>query len=255
MKSLIIDDERKARNLLRTILTEFCPEVVEIYEAEDLPSGVLSINKYNPDIVFLDVEMPEYAGTQILDFFDKTQINFQINFQIVFTTAYNEYAMKAFELNAISYLLKPLRAKHVKEAVAKVMAISTSKQINTQLQELNNILKNKSFDKIGLPISDGILFVKLEEIFYIQADGMYSKVFTETNGSKTISKPLKYFENLLKSKEEFFRVHRSFLINMNHIKQITRKDGGYILMENDALVSASKKKITETIELLEVKLT
>ncbi len=248
MKSLIIDDEPKARNLLRTILKESCPLVTEIHEAEDLPSGVLSINKYLPDIVFLDVEMPGYAGTQILNFFEKSQINFQI----VFTTAYNKYAMKAFEINAISYLLKPLRSKHVKEAVEKVAAISSNTQINTQLQELSSILKNKPFDKIGLPVSDGILFIKLNEIIYIKADGMYCSIFTINDGTQVISKPLKYFENLLIDKEEFFRVHRSFLININHIKQIVKSSGGYLLMDNDATVSASKKKIEEVIKILEV---
>ena len=116
MKALIIDDEKKARNLLRTILGEYCPDVTEIKEAADLPEGIKTINTFHPDVVFLDIEMPAYSGTQILDFFEPDDIDFHI----VFTTAYSEHAVKAFQMNAVDYLLKPLRPNQVKEAVIKV---------------------------------------------------------------------------------------------------------------------------------------
>ncbi len=248
MEVLIIDDESKARNLLKTILKEYCPNIVNIREAEDLPSGVMSINKHKPNIVFLDVEMPGYAGTQILDFFDESQINFQI----VFTTAYQEYALKAFELNAISYLLKPLRPTQVKETVKKVEELKSSHEINTQLKELSNTLKFKSFNKIGLPISDGVLFVKLDEIYYFKADGMYTEVFTINNGTQVISKPLKYFVELLQDCSDFYRSHRSFLINKNHINQVIKKDGGFVVMDNNSSINISKEKLDELSRLREI---
>lgn len=246
MVAIIIDDESKARNLLKNILEEFCPEIKTVVEANDLPSGVMAINKNKPDVVFLDVEMPGYAGTQILDFFDEAQIKFQI----IFTTAYQEYALKAFELSAISYLLKPLRPSQVKEAVAKVSEIKSSEQINTQLKELNNALSSRVFEKIGLPITDGILFVKLDEIFYLKAEGMYTNVMTENGGVQLISKPLKYFVNLLKEIPGFYRTHRSYLINKRHINQVVKKEGGYILMDNGDSVSVSKEKLNELLKLL-----
>jgi len=247
MKALIVDDESKARNLLRTILEESCPEIVEIFEAKDLPSGVSSIHKNQPDVVFLDVEMPGYAGTQILDFFD----DLPTNFQIVFTTAYSEYAIKAFEVNAISYLLKPIRTGAVKDAVKRVSEIISSKQIHEQLKGLSNSLKTKSFGKIGLPVSDGVLFLKTEEIYYFRAEGMYTEVVTVNDGTQLISKPLKYFVELLSEKPEFFRTHRSFFINIAHIKQLVKRDGNYILMDNDDSVTASREKMDLLIDKLE----
>lgn len=248
MKVLIIDDEPKARSLLKTIVSENCPAVQEIFESEDLPSGVASINKNKIDLVFLDVEMPNYSGVQILDFFDPTDISFQI----VFTTAYSEYALKAFELNAISYLLKPLRPKQVKEAVNKVAEKISTQQVSNQLKELSSTLKSNSFTKIALPISSGVLFVKLEEIYYLKADGMYTTVFTVNQGNHFISKPLKYFVELLKDLPNFYRTHRSFLINKNHIRQVQRSDGGIVVMDNNEIIGVAKNKLEELINLKEL---
>lgn len=246
MKALIVDDESKARNLLHTILEESCPEIEVVGEAADLPSGIKAIHKHHPDIVFLDVEMPGYAGTQILEFFDESQINFHV----IFTTAYSEYAVKAFEINAISYLLKPLRPAQVKEAVVKAEAIIASQQINNHLKELSDTLKTNTFEKIGLPVSDGILFMKLEEIYYFKAEGMYTEVVTLHDEKHLISKPLRYFVTLLQDRKEFYRTHRSFLVNINYIKQLVKKDGNYILMDNGDTVSASREKMEELIPLL-----
>lgn len=248
MKAVIIDDESKARNLLRVILEEYCSDVTVITEAEDLPSGIKAIHKINPDVVFLDVEMPGYAGTQILDFLDETQINFQI----VFTTAYSDYALKAFELNAISYLLKPLRPKLVADAVLKIAEKKSKNQITTQLKELSNTLKSNTFTKIALPVSDGVMFVRLNELIYFKADGMYTHVFTVNNNKLLISKPLKYFVEMLAETPMFFRCHRSFLVNKNFIKQIVKSDGGYFLMENDDVVSASKEALSQLSQFKEI---
>jgi len=248
MNALIIDDENKARNLLKTILKEYCPEIKTIWEAKDLPSGVVAINKENPDVVFLDVEMPGYAGTQILDFFDETQINFQI----IFTTAYQEYALKAFELNAISYILKPIRPLQVKEAVKRVIEVKSNQQINIQLEALTTTLKTNSFTKIALPVSDGILFVKLNNIIYLNADGMYTRIVTTENKTHLISKPLKHFVNILSEHNCFYRTHRSYLINKNYIKQIVRKEGGHIIMDNNEMVSVSKDNIDFLLKVREL---
>ncbi len=248
MKVVIIDDEVKARNLLKTILIEYCSDIDEIYEAEDLPKGVIKINQKKPDVVFLDVEMPEYAGTQILEFFDESQINFNL----IFTTAHSNYAIKAFELNAISYLLKPLRPNQVKEAVNKVLNVKSKATINYQLKELNSTLQNKAFKKIGLPISDGVRFIKLEDIYYFKADGMYTNVYTLNDGIVLVSKPLKYFVDILTEIPDFYRTHRSYLINKNHINQLVKKDGGYVVMDNNDVVAIAKDKLSELGSLKEI---
>ena len=248
MKALIIDDENKARNLLKTILDEYCESITQIFEAKDLPSGVVAIRKENPDVVFLDVEMPQYLGTQILDFFDANEINFHI----IFTTAYSDYALKAFELNAIDYLLKPLRINQVKDAVQKVLEKQSENNISSQLEELKATLSTKKITKIGLPIAEGIQFVKLDNIFYFKAEGMYTYVYLKDSSPLLISKPLKHFVELLSDVSEFFKTHRSFFINKNYINQLVKKDGGYVLMDNGDIVAIAKDKMVELTALKEI---
>lgn len=246
LKAVIIDDEPRARNLLSKIVEEFCVEIGEVLQAEDLPSGVELIKNTNPDIVFLDIEMPEYNGTQIFDFFEKDAIDFHI----IFTTAYSEFALQAFEMNAVDYLLKPMRPNKVKEAVSKAQHKIKSENISTQLAELKSNFQSAMFQKIGLPIADGILFVELENIILMEADGMYTKIFTVDNTSQIISKPLKFFVDLLAKNNLYYRPHRSYLINIKHIKQYVRKDGNYIVMSNDEVVSISKEKRDEFLEVV-----
>ncbi|TNE53070.1 MAG: response regulator transcription factor [Bacteroidetes bacterium] len=246
MTAIIIDDESKARKLLRTILEEYCANVKVLDEAEGLSAGVELIKQLQPEVVFLDVEMPDYMGTQIMDFFE----DHEIDFKIIFTTAHSEYAVKAFEINAIDYLLKPLRPKQVKEAVGKVQENIEQKSVSEQLTELKNSFNSLNFKKIGLPISDGILFVELEDIICLEADGMYTKFYTKSNGSKLVSKPLKHFMALLEDKQEFYRPHRSFCINMRYIKQFVKKDGGHLVMDNDLIVSISREKRDEFLQIM-----
>lgn len=246
MTTLIIDDEAKARKLLTTILNEYCEEVSEVNEASNLPDGVEKIKALKPNVVFLDVEMPEYMGTQIMDFFEEGEIDFKI----IFSTAHSEYAVKAFELNAIDYLLKPLRPKQVKEAVSKAYSEIKQKTLSEQLTELKESFNTQNFKKIGLPVSDGILFIEIEDIICMEADGMYTKFYTKSNSSKLVSKPLKHFVELLGNNKDFFRPHRSYCINMRYIKQFVKKDGGYLVMDNDVIVSISKEKRDDFLHLM-----
>ncbi|MEQ8471748.1 MAG: LytTR family DNA-binding domain-containing protein [Marinoscillum sp.] len=247
MKAVIIDDEFKARNLLRILIDENCPQIKEVQDAEDLPKGVALINQFQPDIVFLDIEMPGYSGIQILDFFTPDQINFQI----IFTTAYSEYAIKAFELNAIDYLLKPLRDEQLEHAVIKAIDQIGKSKVSERLDELRNTLNVKNIKKIGLPVSNGVLFVELDDIIMMEADRMYTKVFTKSDGELLVSKPMKFFGELLREVVEFYKPHRSFLINLKHIKQYVNQDGGYIVMDNQRTVSISKDKKEEFFQVMQ----
>lgn len=247
MKALIIDDEDKARSLLQGLVKDNCPQITEIREASDLPEGVRVINEFQPDIVFLDIEMPGYLGIQLLDFFTPNQITFEI----IFTTAYSEYAIKAFDLNAVDYLLKPLRDEQVEMAVDKAINQRGKSQVSERLEELKNTFNATAIRKIGLPVSNGILFVKIDEIICLEADRMYTKVFTETNGEHLVSKPMKFFIDILKQATEFYQPHRSFLINLKHINQYVNQDGGYIIMENQKNISISREKKAEFLELMQ----
>lgn len=246
MKALIIDDEQRARNLLRILLEENCPQITEIAEAEDLPKGVALINRIQPDIVFLDIEMPGYSGIQILEFFTPEQITFEI----IFTTAYSEYAIKAFELNAIDYLLKPLRHEQVENAVKKAADQIGKSRVSERLEELRNALNVNNIRKIGLPVSNGVLFIEVDDIIMMEADRMYTKVFTGKQGEHLVSKPLKFFTDHLAGLQEFYKPHRSYLINLKHIRQYVNQDGGYIIMDNDQTVSISKEKKEEFFQVM-----
>lgn len=246
MKALIIDDEQKARNLLRILIEENCKKITQIYEAERLLEGVELIKSERPQIVFLDIEMPGNTGLEILDFIDKEDYHFEI----IFTTAYSEYAIQAIQLSAIDYLLKPIRGSMVKDAVDKALTFLGKSKINQRLSELREVLQSKQFKKIGLPVNDGIEFVSFSDIIMLEADGMYTKIAT-LEKEMLISKPLKYFDEALKNVHVFYRPHRSYLINMMHIKKYVKSDGGYIMMDNDKSVSLSKDRAEEFIALVQ----
>lgn len=246
MKAIIIDDEPKARNILNVLIEENCPKVTQIFQAEDLLSGVKIIREQEPNIVFLDIEMPEHSGLELLDFIEKDNSNFEI----IFTTAYSEYAIQAFQLAAIDYLLKPISPKQVKEAVDKCLRLMGKSHINSKLNELKESLSSSNFKKIGLPISNGIKFVPFEKIVMMEADGMYTKVTIEGEDEILISKPLKHFVESLKNIPLFYRPHRSFLISLKYVSQYIKSDGGYILMDNGASVTISKENRDQFLELI-----
>ena len=247
MKVLIIDDEPKARNLLHILIGENCPKITTVFTAEDLLSGIEIIKKEQPQLVFLDIEMPEHSGLEILDFINKEKYAFEI----IFTTAYSEYAIKAFELSAIDYLLKPITDTALIKAVDKVFNTIGKSEINKKLEELTKSLKSTNFKKIALPVAEGIKFVNFEDILLFKADGMYTRVTIKDTSEILISKPLKHFSELLANIPLFYRPHRSYLINLKFIKEYSKKDGGYIIMDNDYPVSISKDKKDEFLTLVQ----
>lgn len=247
MKILIIDDENKARSLLKTIISEWCQEVEEVFEASNLLDGVAVLKSKAIDVLFLDIEMPQHSGLELFDFIDITNVNFEI----IFTTAYSEYAIKAFEFSAIDYLLKPLRPNKVKEAIEKAQKSLQQNQLQQRLLELKNSLSSDKFSKLALPVEDGVLFVKLEEIFLLEADGMYTNFHLTNNRKILISKPMKYFSDLLESKDLFYKPHRSYLVNLKYLQKVVKKEGTYLEMENEMRIPVSKEKKEELVHLLQ----
>ncbi|MCB9235163.1 MAG: response regulator transcription factor [Bacteroidia bacterium] len=246
MKAIIIDDEKKARHLLRMMLEENCPAIGQIEEAADLPSGARLIRSLRPDIVFLDIEMPGYSGTQILDFISPEEVDFEL----IFTTAYSEFALKAFDLNAIDYLLKPLQEEKLIRAVDKVVKKGSATQNGRNLTELNNTFQAGQFQKIGLPQSTGTLFIEIPHLIMLQADRMYTRVFTTQPAELLVSKPLKYFLDLLDGVPGFYQPHRSYLVNLQHIREYSTRNGGQILLDHDLTASLSREKKDEFLQLM-----
>lgn len=246
MKALIIDDENKARRLLEALLLENCNEITQLLQAADLPSGVQIIEQEKPDIVYLDIEMPNYSGLQILEFF----VGKEINFQIVFVTAYNQYAIEAFKLSAVDYLLKPIDVDELKKATQKAINTIKKQQISHQLTDLKKAFKQLSLNKIVLEKPKGIAFVSHDDILFFEADGMYTKVYLNHHKTELICKPLKYFVNQLQDKPLFYKPHRSYLINLKHMKEFIKKDGFYLLMDNERTIPIAKNKKEEFMQLI-----
>jgi two-component system LytT family response regulator len=245
MKALIIDDEKRARHLLSNLITEHCTSISEIQEASDLTSGVTLINNTKPDIVFLDIEMPNKTGLEILEYFPN-----QIDFKIIFVTAYNQYAIEAFKMSAIDYLLKPLDITELKDAISKAQKAIKVNNLNDQLNKLRNSLKQLSVDKIALEIPKGILFTSHTDILYFEADGMYTNVHLITGKQKTICKPLKHFVQQLANNSMFFKCHRSYLINLKYVDELVKDDGDYLLMNNQKRIPVSKSKRDHFLEVI-----
>lgn len=247
MNVLVIDDESKARSLLSAILKEYCQNIDEIYEASNLLEGVAIIKSKAIDVLFLDIEMSQHSGLELFDFIAVEEVNFEI----IFTTAYSEYAIQAFEFSAIDYLLKPLRPNKVKEAVEKAQQSWSQNQLQQRLTELKQSLSSERFSKLALPVEDGILFVKLDEIFVLEADGMYTTFYLSQKRKIVISKPLKYFVELLEHKDLFYKPHRSYLVNLKYLQKVVKKEGTYLEMENEMRIPVSKEKKDELFTILQ----
>jgi len=246
VKILVIDDEQKARSLIKNVIQKMDDDVYDVFEASDLKSGISIIKREHPKLVFLDIEMPYEQGTKILDYFN----NEEIDFEICFSTAYSEYALTAFEMNAIDYILKPTRPKKILEVVRRVKQTYDKDDIQEKLQELKKSLNKSNFDKIGLPVQDGIRFVELDNIIHLEADGMYTKIYIKDEKAIMISKPLKFFNHILDGGKTFYKTHRSHILNIKYLKQYVNKDGNYALLENNQAVPISKGKKDEFLSLI-----
>ncbi|MGY6521563.1 MAG: LytR/AlgR family response regulator transcription factor [Mongoliitalea sp.] len=237
--AILVDDEPIARMSLRGMLETYFPNIQIKGEAKNLPDAIKLIHQQKPDIVFLDIEMPGYSGLEILDFFQGQQLHSKI----IFVTAYEEFALKAFELSAVDYLLKPIQKEALERALAKV----TIPQIEN-LKILHENLKTHKPQKIALQTGEGLIFLKLDEILFLKADGSYTHFHLSNKEKIIVSKRLQEYEKLLEL-GSFMRIHRSHIINLDHIKKITKEDGGGVVMSNGELLSISQEKKSELLNL------
>lgn len=244
---LIVDDEEKAQVLLKILLQDIYPDTHQIYLAGSVTDAI-KIIKSNPiDLTLLDIEMPEHSGLDLLNLLPKAYHNFDI----IFTTAYSEYAIQAFKINAIDYLLKPINHEALENAVNKVSEKRSTIDIQMRIQRLESFMSGNNH-KISIPLAEGNFFLNLNEIIYCHADRMYTEIFTVCDGKFLISRPLKYILDLLPEKHSFFRSHRSYLINTSHIKMYNKADGGSIKMSNGDIVSISRDNKSELAKRLGV---
>lgn len=236
-KAIIVDDEPMARTLLSAMLAEYCLEVEVVELCPDLPHCVKSIRKHKPDIVFLDIEMPGHSGLELLDFFDEDDVDFSI----VFVTAYNQYAIQAFKLAAVDYLLKPIEADDLRNAMQLVKKNRTRQR--DAYDALRENLGSAINKKLAINTMYNISFVDTKDILYFEGDGAYTKVVLDNGKTITSSKGLKSFETLLADNASFFRCHKSYIVNLQHVSDYAKGNGGYLILDQKQEISVSADKL------------
>ncbi len=241
IRTLIIDDEEQSRIALSKYLESYCKNIELVGQAFNVSDGIDKIHVHKPNLVFLDIEMPDGTGFDLLEKIEN------IDFNIIFVTAFDNYAVDAFRFSALDYLLKPVDPELLIKAVAKA---GENKQARFLPRQLNLLKEGKNgFDKIALPVFDGILFVNIKDIIRCQSDRNYS-VFHLKNGDKImVARTLKEYEELLTSMR-FFRIHHSHLINMAYVKKYIRGEGGSVLMDDGHEVEVARRRKEGFLEAL-----
>lgn len=247
IKAIIVDDSPQARKLLRLMLQEFAPYINIVAEAENGNHGIAAIKLHQPHVVFLDIDMPEKSGIQLAE----ELIEENIQCLIIFTTAFNQYAINAFRLSAIDYLLKPINEQQLLESVEKIKQQIQLKTAQEQLKALSQNLKPNEKQVICIPIQNGYDYINIHDIEYLEADGSYVHLFLMDKKQKTVSKNLKYFEQILESFTNFVRVHRSFIINLDLMKSFSKSGRGTIIMQNGKEVDLARDRRSSFLEILE----
>lgn len=246
MKAIIIDDEKNVRSSLLRLLRTFCPEVEIVGEAANMAQSLELIEKTTFDLAFLDIEMPDGSGIDLLKKVPKR------DFQVIFVTAYNQYAIDAFRLSAIDYLLKPVNPDHLIEAIHKVRQSVGRSQLETELTVLLESINQPAQQdaKIILKDADNLYVVRVKEILRCEADGGYTQFFLENDRQVLTSIHLKEYENML-AKWGFIRAHHSHLVNIQHITRFSKADGGFVILSDESQVPVSSRKKELLIKALQ----
>jgi two-component system, LytTR family, response regulator len=243
IRCVLIDDELNSLEMMEWLFKTYCPEVQIEEMCSSAEKGLESINKHKPDVVFLDIEMPHMNGFDLLGKFDR------IFFDIVFCTAYDQFAVKAFRYSALNYLLKPVDPEDLKNTIQRIVDKKSSpskEQMELLIQNIQQAGKPR-VQRIALTTNDGMIFVSTNEILYCQAESNYTYVVLKGGKKILVSKVLKEIDETLAG-PDFFRVHNSYLINLNHISKFVRGEGGYVIMDDGANISISRNRRQEFME-------
>ncbi|MBS1742702.1 MAG: response regulator transcription factor [Bacteroidetes bacterium] len=248
IKALIIDDEQKARNILDHYVKNFIPEITEIKQADSVDAALALLKDYDPGIVFLDVEMPHKNG---FDFLIAVK---EPSFDVIFTTAYNQYAIQAIRFSALDYLLKPVDPDELKAAVSRHAEKKESAQEKKQLFDnlVQNIYKKDIRDfRIAVPSNEGVYFFTIDEILRLEADRSYTHIHLVGKRPFIASKTLKHFEEML-DEFQFIRTHKSHLVNPRHITRVSN-DNEFVLLTDGSKVEVSRRKKDDVLQQLKLR--
>ncbi|NQV01684.1 MAG: response regulator transcription factor [Bacteroidia bacterium] len=245
LRTIIIDDEAHMRQALEKLVSQYCPNLKVVARANGVKSGLEAIRNHRPDLVLLDIKMNDGTGFDLLE-----RLDF-IDFKVIFITAYDQYAIKAFKFSALDYLLKPVDADDLVEAVNKADQMVTD-EMKDQLDTLteNMQTEDKAKKKIVLKTSDNIHLVKIRDILYCESDINYTRFYL-VNGSRIIvSVTLKEYDEMLNG-YGFFRVHKSFLINLAHIDRFEKAEGGTVILGNEHRIPVASRKKEQLLGFFE----
>lgn len=245
IKTIIVDDEQHCIDALKSMLQKKCPEVTVLAGVNSVQDAKQLIDEMQPDLVFLDVEMPHQNGFELLKLYDK------VSFDVIFTTAYEQYALKAIKFNALDYLLKPFSVQDLQEALRKFHERRMNKT-DAGMAPLEVFLQNmktmqQTNKKIALPTINGLVFMPVQNIVRCESTGNYTKIFFTDRKQLLVSKPLKEFEELL-TDVDFFRIHNSHLINLQQMESYIQGEGGFALMSDGTQVEVSRRRKAEFLK-------
>jgi two-component system, LytTR family, response regulator len=244
LTAIIIDDELKGRIALKQKLQDYCPEIELTGEAANGEEGLLLIEKKRPGIVFLDIEMPRMNGFEMLH-----RVNNK-SFHLIFTTAYDQYAIKAIKYAAFDYLLKPVDIEELRLVIKRILEQSGHANTIRKLEVLEeNFHPKNALSKIAIPSLDGLLFFNISDIIHLEAQSNYTAIYFVNHPKLIASRTLKEFEDILPP-DIFFRTHHSHLINLNYIKRYIKGDGGQIELQNGTYVDVARRKKDEFLKTI-----
>lgn len=243
IKSIIVDDEKNGRENLAGIIREYCHDVMIVGEADSAECAKTLIDKQNPELIFLDIEMPGSNGFDLLEHFPTP------DFEVIFVTAFDNYAIKAIRFSAVDYILKPINYIDLKAAVAKVAKRKKNKEENGRIRELYRNLKQPENPRIGLPTADRIEYMEVSDIIHCKGEGNYTKIYFESNKHLLVAKTLVEFEELLQE-YSFLRTHKTHLVNLRHVKAYLKNDGGSLKLSNGDCVSISRRRKDLVLKML-----
>ncbi len=244
IKAILIDDEDDSRENLLSLLQKYCPHVEVLAACHTPEKGMEAIRAMKPALVFLDIEMPGMTGFDLLEKLSP------VSFEVIFTTAFNQYAIRAIRFSALDFLLKPVIAEELIKAVSRFELKKQSSDTLEQMKLLLSNLKNPKgiLHKIAIPTLDGMIMQEVNDIIRLEADGSYTRFITP-QGSYLVSRTMKEYDDLL-AENNFLRVHHGHLINLNFVKKYVRSDGGYIVLNDGTSIPISVRKKAEVLEKL-----
>ncbi|MDW7695122.1 LytTR family DNA-binding domain-containing protein [Flammeovirgaceae bacterium SG7u.111] len=242
IKVLLVDDEPAVRSALKEMLSHF-HSIEVVGESSNIPEAVKAIHQVQPNLVFLDIEMPGYLGIQLLEFFNPSEVNFDI----VFVTAYNEYAIQAFKIAAFDYLLKPIITVDLEQTIERFVKSKRRQKVLERTQLLKGSFMQEALpSQIAINSMEGIDFLELKNIILFEASGIYTNIIVAEGQTIVASKPIGEFESLLADNTNFFRAHRSFFINLQQVRKMLSKKGCVIIiMKNKMEVPLSRYRKKE----------